>query len=418
MNQRRIRVLYVARTARGGSAFSLFHLIQGLDRRRFEPAVLFYAQDAAHIPGRLIEIGVPLAALAKATPPVASAPAAAPRPARDIAGWLGARLGGWAAAAYRSLKSAYEFGREDLPRVRAIYQAIRRAGADLVHVNTSLRNGKAAIVAARWAGVPCVCHVRMFDELNAFDRLFAPGVRAFLCISGAVRAHLTAQGVAPERSQVVHNAVDLADYVRPPDPAAVRGEFGWPAATPLVGIVGRLDWWKGHEYFLQALAEVVRQVPTARGLVIGEAETGPLNQVYSARLQTLTRELGLSDKVVFTGFRADVPRLMGALDVVVLSSAEPEPFGRVVIEGMAAGRPVVATAAGGVLDVIEDGVNGVLVPPRDAPALAAALRALLTEPARARQIGQAARQRVLTHFSLAQHVTRMEGLYAAVLKAA
>lgn len=418
MRQRPTRILYVARTARGGSAFSLYHLVRGLDRRLFEPSVLFYTQDDPYLPGRLKESGIRLAALANATPPDASRPSLSgkPAPRRDIAAWLATHVGRRASAAYRFAKAAYQFVREDLPRIGPIRRAIRQTQADLVHVNTSLRHGKAAIVAARWAGVPCVCHVRMFEELGAFDRLFAPWVRRFLCISSAVQARLTEQGIAPARCQVVHNAVDLSEYARTPDPVEVRREFGWPAETPLVGVVGRLDWWKGHEYFLHALAEISRQMPSVRGLVIGEPETTPVNRDYHARLQALTQALGLTDKVIFTGFRADVPRLMGALDVVVLSSAEPEPFGRVVIEAMAAGRPVVATAAGGVLDVIEDGANGVLVPPRDASALGAAIVAILRDPPRARRIGQAARQRVLERFSLEEQVNRIEGLYAHVLR--
>jgi glycosyltransferase involved in cell wall biosynthesis len=132
-------------------------------------------------------------------------------------------------------------------------------------------------------------------------------------------------------------------------------------------------------------------------------------------LQSLTKSLGLENRVVFTGFRTDVPRIVQALDVVVLSSSAPEPFGRVVIEGMAAGKPVVATAAGGVLDIIDDKVNGMLVPCKDSAAMADAVLELLSDREKARQIGIAARRRVEEKFTVQHHVAAVQGLYDAIL---
>jgi glycosyltransferase involved in cell wall biosynthesis len=110
-----------------------------------------------------------------------------------------------------------------------------------------------------------------------------------------------------------------------------------------------------------------------------------------------------------------VPRLMSALDVVVLSSSAPEPFGRVVIEGMAAGKPVVATAAGGVLDIIEDGLNGLLVPCKDSKAMAEAILQLLSDRGKAERMGLAARQRVAERFTVEHHVAKVQSVYESVM---
>ncbi|NIV31233.1 MAG: glycosyltransferase [Anaerolineae bacterium] len=182
-----------------------------------------------------------------------------------------------------------------------------------------------------------------------------------------------------------------------------------------MGVVGRLDWWKGHQYFLEAMAEVARRIPSLRGLIVGAPENTPRNREYYQELQCLTKSLGLDGKVVFTGYRGDVPRLMSALDVVVLSSSAPEPFGRVVIEGMAAGKPVVATAAGGVLDIIDDGVDGLLVPCRDSRAMAETILELLSDREKAQRIGLAARRRVEEQFTVQRHVSAIQQVYDAVL---
>jgi glycosyltransferase involved in cell wall biosynthesis len=133
------------------------------------------------------------------------------------------------------------------------------------------------------------------------------------------------------------------------------------------------------------------------------------------KLQFLIASYGLQDKIIFTGLRNDVPRLISGLDLVVHASSEPEPFGLVVIESMAAGKPPVATAAGGVLDIIEDGLNGILVPCKDSKALSRAIVRLISSPSRIARMGQAARQRVIDNFTVHHQVTAIEELYDNLL---
>jgi glycosyltransferase involved in cell wall biosynthesis len=266
---------------------------------------------------------------------------------------------------------------------------------------------------------PSICHVRGFDKPSFFDRLFASFASKIIYISRAVEANYTAHGIQRSKGKVIYNALDLGDYTVGSDGAAirtaVRAEFGWSAHTPLVGVVGRLDWWKGHEYFLEAFAQVAQGLPALRGLIVGEPEATPKNREYYQKLLGLTDTLKLQEQMVFTGFRSDIPRLMCALDVVVLSSSTPEPFGRVLLEGMAASRPVVATAAGGVLEIIQDGVTGMLVAPKDASAMAQAIRKLLKDREQADRLGQAARRCVEEKFAIQQHVLQVQDLYDAVL---
>ena len=413
---KRHRVLYVAKTAKGGSAFSLYHLVRGLDGRRYEPVVLFYRQQHAHIGDKLAESGIQTMTLEKKEHQEAPSPPVGPVKRRDIGGWLEARIGKAAAQAYAFLKGCYQFIRWQAPKIWPVVRAIRENDIDLVHLNAGLRHDKPGIIAAWLTRTPCVCHVRMLHQLNQFDKLFANFVDAFVYISTATAKNYIAQGIPPHKGAVVHNAIDLDEFTPIHDAASVRREFGWTPQEQVVGIVGRLDWWKGHEFFLEAMAEVAGHVPSLRGLIVGEPENTPLNREYYQKLQSLTKSLGLEERVIFTGFRSDVPRLLAAMDVVVLSSSAPEPFGRVVIEGMAARKPVVATAAGGVLDIIEDGVNGLLVPLQDSRAMAEAVLGLLSDREKAQQMGSAAYQHVKEKFTVQRQVATIQQLYDVVLR--
>lgn len=410
------RVLFLARTARGGSAFSLYHLAKGLERSQYAPVVAFYALEQAHIVDLLQTAQVPV----KVIETFVASPEAAGTPAvkkRDIAAMLDARLGRWAGETYRLLKSAYQFLRKDVPLITPTVRVIWQTQPALIHFNNGLRPSKPVAVAAWLTRTPLVCHVRSFEHLGPFDRLFSHFVSQFIYISRAVEQHSQQAGLPAAQGQVIHNALEVMNYQTSSETAAeVKGEFGWPASALVVGIVGRLDWWKGHEYFLQALAQVKQALPAVRGLIIGEPEHTPENTAYYQKLLVLTETLGLQETVRFTGFRKDVPRLLAALEVMVLGSSEPEPFGRVVIEAMAAERPVIATAAGGVLDIIEHGLNGWLIPAKDAPAMAQALTKVLREPDLARRLGQAARQTVEERFTLTTHVERVQSVYDVVLQ--
>lgn len=414
-------ILYIAKTAKGGSAFSLLHLVTHLDRSLFRPAVVFYSPADGFIPGRLIERGIPVETLSPEGAPAQGGGSEPPAPASLIrrlsdAGRRHNR------SVHRTLGSLRQFIRSDLQRVGLLYRTLRRRPPDLVHVNNSPRSERAAILAARLAGVPCLAHIRLFPELSAFDLWVARQAAAFVYNSRAVADHCLAAGLPADRGVVIHNPVDFSEYDRWSPEAeqirsAVRAEFGWPADAPLIGVVGRLDWWKGHAEFLEAVALASRSQAGLRALVVGAPETTPRGRKYHEALLARAAAADLRGRVVFTGFRSDVARLMTALDVIVLSSSLPEPFGRVVIEGMAAGRPVVATAAGGVLDIIQDGVDGLLVPAGSAERIAEAVAGLLQDPARARRLGQTAQTHVRERFAAPVHAAQMQRLYAELLAA-
>jgi glycosyltransferase involved in cell wall biosynthesis len=182
-------------------------------------------------------------------------------------------------------------------------------------------------------------------------------------------------------------------------------------------MVGNLARWKGQLEFLDALALLRRDGLDFRAQVVGGAIYDTrADRGYERELREKVATLGLGGQVELTGFREDVAAVIRGLDIVVHASNRPEPFGRVIIEGMASGVPVVASAAGGVLEIVEDGRTALLFKPGSAVALAGALRTLLERPGLRRSLARAGREEFLARFTLAEHARRISALYRSILR--
>lgn len=187
----------------------------------------------------------------------------------------------------------------------------------------------------------------------------------------------------------------------------IKRELNLPEGDLLVGTAGRLVPVKGYKYLIEALHHLLRQIPNVTFLILGD---GPLRN----DLEQLADNLGLSKKIIFLGWRSDVSRILSILDLFVISSLN-EGMGRVLVEAMALGKPIVATRVGGIPSVVADGESGLLVPSRDSMGLAEAMGKLLNSPERAREMGEEGRKRVPL-FSAKTMVERTEQLYKELLR--
>lgn len=194
----------------------------------------------------------------------------------------------------------------------------------------------------------------------------------------------------------------------------VRRDLGIPLSLPIVAIVGRLQRWKGQHLFIEAAAQVLRSGRSAHFLVVGDALFG-IESGYPEELKALAKRLGLKNNVTFTGFISDVGHVLQDIDILVHASISPEPFGTVIVEGMSLGKAVVASAAGGPLEIIDDGSNGLLTPPDDAKALAHAIISLLDDPKQRERLGEAAQLTVQSRFTAQQMAAGYIRFYDAVL---
>ena len=185
---------------------------------------------------------------------------------------------------------------------------------------------------------------------------------------------------------------------------STRKDFKLRPTTSLVTMVGLFMEWKGQEFFIRAVPKVLHQFPEAKFLIVGDA-TRDCDKSYAERLRTLVRKLNLENKIIFTGFREDRLSIMASSDVIVHASTSPEPFGLVITEAMAAGKPIIATNIGAPKEIVVDGTTGILIPPKDADAIASACIRLLRDPELRNRMGIAGRKRVEKYFT-AERMTR------------
>lgn len=291
-----------------------------------------------------------------------------------------------------------------LTAVRLLRRLVRRHGVALIHANSSRGMFYAGLVG-RLTGVPVVWHVRIAAAEPWWDRLLAGMARGVV-----VNSQATARRFAGRVVEVIYNGEELEPFTQA-EGKRFRRELGIGEEI-VVGMVGRLTPEKDHETLLRAAALLVPHWPQAWFLVVGE-DPDP-GQHRRAELESLAAELGVAGRVIFTGLRGDIPEVMAGLDVLA-HCVHQEAFGRVLVEAMAAGRPVVATAVGGIPEVVADGQTGVLVVEGDPLAVAGAVDGLLREPARWQVLGRAGRERATRCFSLRAHIDRVQTLYGQIL---
>ena len=308
----------------------------------------------------------------------------------------------------------------DVVALAKLISLVRRIRPHVVHTHTA-KAGFLGRLAALATGVPVVVHTYHGHVLSGYyGRVRTAGLRVMerglarvsdrlIAVSERVRDDLVAFGVAPaERFTVVPLGLDLVPMFAAHDHrGALRRELGLDPDTPLVGIVGRLFPIKNHTLFLAAVARLRAVHPDARGLVVGDG-------VLRGDLQERARQPDLADRVIFTGWRHDLPRIYADLDVLVVSSHnEGTPVS--AIEAMAAGCAVVATRVGGLPDLIDDGRTGTLVAPGDPVALATAIGHVLADPTRAEPMRHAARVDVEQRFMASRLVNDLQDLYQKLL---
>jgi glycosyltransferase involved in cell wall biosynthesis len=296
---------------------------------------------------------------------------------------------------------------------------LRRARIEIVH-SYGFYCHMLAVPAARLAGVQVViasvrdCGVYLTPHQQRAQRFVCGLADCVLANATAVRAWLVDGGLDPARIAVIPNGVDLSRFAEPASGDArpvsrIRAEFGFDDACALVVAVARLSRAKGIEHLIDAAPAILARRPDTRFLLVGPDDWG-----HRAGLEARVRTLGLEGTIRFTGDRSDVPVILAEATVSVLPSlSEAMPNG--VLESMAAGVPVVATRVGGIPEAIEDGRNGLLVPPADAPALAGAIRRLLDAPSEAARLGRAGRETIEQRFSLEQMVRSTSNLYVDLL---
>jgi len=292
---------------------------------------------------------------------------------------------------------------------------VRERNIHLIHSQTPRTNLLGSVVS-KFTGVPVVWHARnLLDKgMIDIDRLFLGLTGRLICNSNIIKSRFIKKGKSPSKIIAIYNGVDLGKFNVNIKGDEIRRQFNIDKGTPLIGIAGRLDPRKGQRYFIQAAKEVINIFPEVKFLIVGEAFFSK-NRRYKAELKNLTKSLNLSETVIFTGFREDIPQVLSALDILVMAS-DAEPFGRVMIEAMAMAKPVVAADSGASPEIVLNGETGILVSPKDSKALAKGIIKLVGDKEKAIELGRAGRKRVEKFFSIGKNVSETEEVYLDLLK--
>ncbi len=419
-------ILYVDHTAKlGGGEIALLNLVSAIDPSRYRPIVVLAAEGP--LTAKLRDASIETHVL-----PLNASVLNTRKDSLHFKSLL--RLGDAFACLRYSFRLAF---------------LARRLKVDLIHTN-SLKSDLYGGLAGRLAGIPVLWHVRDNIDENYLPPLVAATFRGLSRIlphaviansestlrtlrplqrqttatvySGVAQGALAwAEENNESKLRVVHDGFSsrsLGPLLSPqeaPRPTTPGGADDLMAEQkgPIVVLVGRIAEWKGQHVFLQAAAQVRDRFPAARFQVVGAPLFG--EEAYEQSLHQMAGDLGVSDQVQFLGFRDDVFTLLLASDIVVHASILGEPFGQVVIEGMAAGKPVIATDGGALPEIVARGETGLLVPMGDVSAMAEAIVELLSEPARAAAMGIAGRKRVQEKFTIAHTIRKLESVYDYLL---
>jgi L-malate glycosyltransferase len=298
---------------------------------------------------------------------------------------------------------------EHLRDLRRLRRLVRDEAVDVVHAHHSHDHWMALAVRPRRADGTRAALVRTFHnhrsvKSDAFSRALYRRTGAVFAVSRQIEARCRAVGIAADRVFWIPGVADLLRFSAPADGGAVRDEFKLGDA-PVIVSVARLARNRGHELLLAGFRRLLDDVPAARLLLVGKGET-------RGRLEQLVADLGIGGAVTFTGYRdLDLPAVLAAADCFALMAAGSDDSCRAVLEAMAAGRPVVARRVGALPETVVEGETGHLVADDEADSVAAALRAIVGDRARARAMGAAGRRRAETEFSPERSVETVERVY-------
>jgi glycosyltransferase involved in cell wall biosynthesis len=384
------KILYLNPTAEvGGAERSLLDLLKHLDKGKFHPIVSFPSEGT--LMGELTRMGIETKVI----------------PFHKEISTLSRENGN------RSLRQMLLIPWHLIPTILEIASFVRSRDVDVIATNGIKCHfiGSAVSLMTR---KKLIWHVRDLIEtewlrwkLRSWGRFFPDKI---ITNSHAV-GHIFPGNT---RKETVYNGINLSYFGPGIDGGQVRSEYEIGKETMLIGTIGHFAPLKGYEELLDAMAEVAREGFDVKLAIVGEAIYQNSN-VYKRKILMKANSAGLKEKIIFTGFKENIPEILASFDIFVLPSRS-EGFGRVNLEAMAMGKPVVSTNVGGIPEVVLDGVTGILVPPGNAKSLSHAIMRLLNDPRLRASMGRKGRKRVEQYFTLHAHVQRVQEIYGEVLQ--
>jgi len=388
------RILYIESNVDGtigGSYYSLLYLIQGLNKAKYEPVVLFCEEHP------LLEKYERAAqrVIIQNYGPTSSPPE---NTITDV------------------LKIIPRFYKYVIKKQKIIKEIIKSVSPDLIHLNNGYDINHDWILAGKLNGIKVVTHDRgTRPPVSIQTRMFVRWLDAIISVSDDYLNNVIKNNLKPKIARRVYNGLDPYMVIKSMsnhDRNIMRNNLGIKDNETLIGMIGNITPWKGQHIFLAAINIILEKYNNVKVIVVGKTARG--DEQYENDLKQFIKANSMSDKVCLMGFRKDVPELLNAIDIFVHSSIEPEPFGRVILEAMALGKPIVATNFGGTIEQIVHGESGILVPPNDHRKMAEGIEGLLIDQKKAKTLGENALLRLKDKFSIRNMVDGVEKIYSEI----
>jgi len=403
-SNKKIRVLYVENgIGYGGAIICLRHLVRNLDRSKFEPMVITgrtgpdYAGIAHEAAWRYIrDRRVDIPNLQKGV---------------ETRRWV-SRIPGLRLVLMQLLARGDDLI-NFLPFFIRLLWTTWRFKPALIHANNEPLCNRASIIVGKLLSIPVICHVRGDQKGSRMMARMFQLPDYFIAVSRWVSESIGRMGVPQSKRSCIYDGIELQKLDLKADGGAWRAKYGIKPSDFAVGLVGLLIPWKGQRVFLEAMQELVKTIPELKAVIVGGTPDECMD--YEQELRSLAQQPGLVGHVIFTGHVGDMATAYNGLDVVVSASTEPEPLGTMIIECLTMARPLVAPNHGGAVEMVENGVTGLLFTPGNSHDLDAQVRKIHDDPELRRKLGQAARIKALSTFSVEDHVRHVQDVYSNVL---
>lgn len=378
----------------GGSYFSLLYLVSGLNKNRYNPLVVFHHHH------KLISLyekaGINTLVIDKPKPFVI------PNSKNPIVKLL--------SPVTSVIQKIINVFRYNVFTALQYAYVMKKHKTDLLHLNNGIRSNHEWMLGALLTNTKCITHERgILDRYTKLTRYLATKLKAIICISDAVRNNLLDKGIDPGNLHTVYNAIDPQGVKIDSGEQEIRDLHQIANDKSIIGVIGNIKEWKGQETIIRAMPPVLKKFPNTVCLLVGD--TSHHDQAYKNKLLHLINELGIEEQIIFTGYTRNVANYLSVMKIVIHTSIDPEPFGRVLIEGMSMKKPLLGTRAGAVPEIISENVTGYTFPPGDAETLSNQLLFLLSDEELAQKMGKAGYDRVIENFHINLHVQIIEQLY-------
>lgn len=390
----------------GGSYYSLLFLAQGLNKDIYNPIVAFYRDNPLIKRFKSSDINVIL--INKPNPINLS----------NIFNFKGGsflRHFHIFRYIFSLFQKTYNFFSTFFIPIFTCYRIIKRYKINIVHLNNTFLRPQEWIFACFLSNTKIVAHERGINKnISNYSRFLARFFSYIICISKTVENNLIKNGFPPKQIITIYNGLDSSSFTPSVSSLELFDHLNIPRSSRVVGMIGNIKPWKGQEIVIKAVEIVKQHFPDTICLLVGAVSNSSYEQTFFKKLKTYVKENDLEDNIIFTGSSDDIPSIINIMEIVIHASIEPEPFGRVILEGMALKKPVITNDIGAGSEIVIHNETGLVVKSGDSYELAQAIIELLYDKKLSAEMGVNGFDRLQNYFHLNIHIKMVEQLYSSL----